>query len=163
MGDMPKIEQEIPIRSFSISAYIARVEDGEGRYLLLKRRSKYLEGTWQQISGLIQIGETGWQAALREIREETGLVPSRFYSANQTEVFYERRQNCINVVPVFVGFVEGDVNVALSAEHGDYRWVAARDAHEFLTFNQQVATIEHLEEVFVRNTPPELLRIGPME
>jgi dihydroneopterin triphosphate diphosphatase len=163
MGDKPKVQQEIPIRSFSISAYIARVEDGEGRYLLLRRLSKYLEGTWQQISGLVQTDETGWQAALREIREETGIVPSRFYSANETEVFYERRQNCINVVPVFVGFVEGDVDVVLSAEHSEYRWVTARDAHEFLTFHQQVATVKHLEEVFVRNTPPEFLRIRAME
>ena len=159
MGDLPKIQEEIPIRSFSISAYIVRRKDGEGGYLLLRRRSKYLEGSWQQISGLIQAGETSWQAALREIREETGLVPSQFYSANQTEVFYEVRQNCINVVPVFVGFVDDDVDIVLSAEHSDYRWVDARDAHEFLTFNQQVATIEHLEEAFVRNTPPEFLRI----
>ena len=95
------IRQEIPIRSFSISAYICRVSEGRSKYLVLRRASKYLRGTWQQVSRRIEDGETGWQAALREILEETGLVPDRFYSANWTQTFYEHKQNCINVIPVF--------------------------------------------------------------
>jgi dATP pyrophosphohydrolase len=153
------IREEIPIRSFSISAYVARVEDGRGRYLLLKRVSNYLKGSWQQVSGRIEPAETGWQAALREIREETGLVPSRFYSANETEVFYEHHQNCINVIPVFVGFVEGDAKVILSAEHDEFRWVTVDEAQELLLFGVQVTTIRRLEENFVRRSPPDLLRI----
>jgi dATP pyrophosphohydrolase len=31
------------------------------------------------VSGAVEAGETGWAAALREIEEETGLVPERFY------------------------------------------------------------------------------------
>lgn len=159
MADPTNIREEIPIRSFAISAYLARVEDGRGRYLVLKRVSKYLKGSWQQVSGRIEPGETGWQAALREIREETGLVPTRFYSANETEVFYESQQNCINVIPVFVGFVEADARVVLSAEHDEFRWVSAEEAKELLPFGVQVATIQRLEATFVRGAPPEFLRI----
>ncbi|HBD83024.1 MAG TPA: NUDIX hydrolase, partial [Dehalococcoidia bacterium] len=45
--------------------------------------------TWQEISGLIEPRETAWEAALREIKEETGLTPYRFYSADFVERFYE--------------------------------------------------------------------------
>lgn len=159
MREPANIREQIPIRSFAISAYLARVEDGEGRYLVLKRLSKDLKGSWQQVSGRIEPGETGWQAALREIREETGLVPARFYSANETEVFYEPRQNCINVIPIFVGFIDGDARVVLSAEHDEFRWVTAQEAKEILPFGVQVATIQRLEATFVRGTPPEFLRI----
>ena len=155
MADPTNIREEIPIRSFAISAYLVRVDDGRGRYLVLKRLSKYLKGTWQQISGRIEPGETGWRAALREIREETGLVPSRFYSANETEVFYEPRQNCINVIPVFVGFVEADARIVLSAEHDEFRWVTAEEAKEVLPFGGQAATIQRIEAAFVGGTPSE--------
>jgi dihydroneopterin triphosphate diphosphatase len=96
---------------------------------------------------------------LREIREETGLVPSRFYSANETEVFYEPRQNCINVIPVFVGFVEADARIVLSAEHDEFRWVTAEEAKEVLPFGGQAATIQRIEAAFIGGTPSEYLRI----
>ena len=154
------IREEIPIRSFSISAYVVRVEGGRGKYLILRRISTYLHASWQQVSGRIEPGELGWQAALREIREETGLVPTRFYSADQTEIFYEHRQNCINVVPVFVGFVEGDPQVVLSTdEHNEFRWITVEDARQFLPFNAQVATIEWIEARFIQHEASDLLRI----
>ena len=128
--------------------------------MILRRASKYLYQTWQQVSGRIERGETGWQAALREIREETGLVPARLYSADETEIFYEHRQNCINMIPVFVGFVEGDPTVLLSRnEHDAFRWITAEAAPEFLSFPIQVATIQWLEARFVRDQPPDFLRI----
>ncbi len=81
--------QEIPVKSFSISAYICRKDDEGGSFLLLRRTSRHLHGTWQQISGMVEPGEKAWEAALREIEEETGLVPRAFYSADFIERFYE--------------------------------------------------------------------------
>jgi dATP pyrophosphohydrolase len=158
---MADIRQEIPVRSFAISAYVVRIEDGRGQYLLLKRASAYLHASWQQVSGRIEAGETGWQAALREIREETGLTPARFYSADVTEVFYEHHQNCINVNPVFVAFVDADAAVVLSPdEHDEFRWVTPDQAAALVAFDTQVTTIQHIEKRFVRQPPNEFLRIA---
>ena len=44
---------------------------------------------------------------LREIEEETGLIPDRFYSADILEQFYRPDQNCVILVPVFVGGLVG--------------------------------------------------------
>ena len=99
------MRQEIPVKSFSIAAYVCRVVSGRGRYLVVRRSTPYLKGSWQMVSGRVEPGETGWEATLREIEEETGLVPDRLYPAELIEQFYEPAQNCVNLVPVFVGFV----------------------------------------------------------
>ena len=35
-------------------------------------------GSWETVHGTIEPGETPVQASLRELREETGLVPEKF-------------------------------------------------------------------------------------
>ena len=44
---------------------------------------------------------------LREIEEATGLILDRFYSADILEQFYRPDQNCVILVPVFVGGLVG--------------------------------------------------------
>jgi dATP pyrophosphohydrolase len=131
------IRQEIPIKSFAIAAYICKMVDGVCKHLIIRRSSGQLGGTWQMVSGRIEHGEKGWEAALREVKEETGLVPDRFYSANTIEAFYEVNQNCINLIPVFVGFIDTKQEVRLSHEHSEYRWITADKADDFLPSNNK--------------------------
>lgn len=49
--------------------------DEEGRPLQLK--SALYEGVWQIPGGNVESGETPWQAAVREAREETGITVTR--------------------------------------------------------------------------------------
>ena len=153
------IRQEIPIKSFSIAAYICKMENGICKHLIIRRGPGYLSGTWQMISGRIEHGEKGWEAALREIKEETGVVPDRFYSANTLEAFYEVNQNCINLIPVFVGFIDTGQEVRLSHEHSEYRWITAEEAEDFLVFQQQKEMLEMIEFLFVRCKPNPMLEI----
>jgi len=156
---MMGIREEVPIKSFSIAAYICRIEDGIGRYLILKRKSSYLSSSWQMVSGKIEKGEKAWEAALREITEETGLIPDSLYSVNKLEQFYEANQNCINLVPIFVGFVDSDRAVKLSSEHSEYKWVLPEEAKELLCFEHQAETMREIETKFVKQKPLEFLRI----
>ncbi len=153
------IREEVPIKSFSIAAYICKVVDGESRFLIIRRQSSYLPDSWQMVSGKIEKGEKAWEAALREIKEETGLVPDRLYSANTVELFYEVNQNCINIVPVFIGFIDSDQPVRLSAEHREYKWVSADESAAFVSFEHQTETMRMLDVKFVKQKPLELLRI----
>ena len=96
--------KEIPIKCFSVSAVLLKYENGMPKALLLRRNERsILGGEWCHIAGDIEKGELAWQAALREIKEETGLLPDLFYSANFCEQYYRPDLECISVLPVFVG------------------------------------------------------------
>ena len=151
--------EEIPIKSFSIAAYICRVEEGICKFLIIKRREPYHSYDWQMVSGTLEKGETPIQAALREIKEETGLIPDRFYSADDVEVFYDFRENRMILVPVFAGFVDTEQKVVLSEEHIDFKWITADEADHFLIFNHQKKMLRKIKEQFVNNEPNEFLRI----
>ena len=97
---------------------------------------------------------------MREIKEETGLTPYRFYSADFVERFYESGQNVINLVPVFVGYVHDDAQVHLSEEHSDYMWVRSGAALEHLQFSQQKEATIHVQRTFLDSEPSEYLRIN---
>ena len=75
---------DIPIRSFAVSVVVIR-ENPVGYQVLLLRRNHTLVGEWCQIAGGIEDGETAWQTALREVREETGLVCQHLYSGDICE------------------------------------------------------------------------------
>jgi 8-oxo-dGTP pyrophosphatase MutT (NUDIX family) len=68
------------------------------------------------------------QASLRELREETGLVPAKFYNLSRTEAFYQHRSDELALIPVFAAFVSSAASVKLSAEHDRAEWLKATDA-----------------------------------
>jgi dihydroneopterin triphosphate diphosphatase len=85
-------------------------------------------GSWETVHGTIETGETPVQASLRELREETGLVPEKFYNLSRTEAFYQHRTDQLAMIPVFAAFVAPDASVTLSAEHDRAEWLRVRAA-----------------------------------
>ena len=154
MNDQP----QIPVRCYGVAAYILRRELEDWQVLLL-RRLESLEGAWCQVAGKLEAGETAWQAALREIREETGLVPDSLYSADVCEQFYETHRDSIWVAPVFVGFVTSRQEVRLNPEHDAFKWVGFDEAEEMLPFAGQRRILEQIHREFVDRSPNPWLRI----
>ena len=157
------VRQEVPIAACAVSAFICRGSGDAAEVLLLRRTGASLAGEWCQVAGGIEAGETAWQAALREIREETGLVPDRFYSADVCEQYYDAERECIHIIPVFVGLIDSPQTVTLNEEHSDHRWVSFREAEGLLSFAGQRAVLRHVESEFIQRQPNELLRIVPAE
>ncbi|MFO7898473.1 MAG: NUDIX domain-containing protein [Planctomycetota bacterium] len=152
-------DPEVPIRSYSISAFVCRRTGPGGEVLLMRRTGKRLGEIWCQVAGGIEDGETAWQAALREIREETGLVPDEFYSADICEQFYEPHRECVAIIPVFVAFVPEDAAVTLNPEHSEYRWMDVDEAERHLRFACQRTVLRHIEREFFLRRPNDLLRL----
>ena len=106
-----------------IDAYIYKKNKTGIDFLILKRaHTKIYEHLWQGVAGKIESGEEAWEAAIRELKEETNLTPSKMFIADHVSSFYEKHGDRINFVPVF-GIEVDSMDVTLSDEHCEYKWV----------------------------------------
>jgi dihydroneopterin triphosphate diphosphatase len=118
-----------------IDCHVARETATGWEYLVLLRVADRLDaGRWRVVTGKIEAGETAWQAALRELREETGLVPTRFLAVPYVNQFYEWQHDRINAIPVFVAVVEATDALELDGEHVECRWLAVDEASSSLAW-----------------------------
>ena len=112
-----------------MDTYALRGAGAQLQVLALRRgHAGRCPGSWETIHGTIEHGESPVEASLRELREETGLVPEKFYNLSRTEAFYQHRTDVLAVIPVFVAFVSPSATVQLSTEHDRAEWMSPADA-----------------------------------
>ena len=134
-----------------VDAYVYRKTGDKIKYLILKRaRNKMYEHLWQGVAGKIEKGEQAWQAAIRELKEETGLDPIRIFVADHVSKFYETHGDRVNLVPVFGIEVDSDI-ISLSREHSDFKWVDYDSACSYLVWRGQKKGIYIVNEMIISN------------
>ena len=113
------------VRVSLVDVYVLR-RGAEGLSCLVLRRAAggRCPGSWETVHGHIEEGERPWQAAARELKEETGLAPERLYNLSRVEAFYQHREDEVALVPVFVAFVDPGAAVRLGPEHDAHDWLA---------------------------------------
>ena len=134
-----------------IEAHIFR-ETGNGiEFLLLKRaHNQIYPGLWQMVTGKIEGEEKAHQTALREIKEETGLIPVQLWVTPTINSFYEPKDEYICLLPVFAARVDGEtIVIFLSEEHTEYKWVGKDEAKKLLAWPGQREAIEIIEDYFL--------------
>lgn len=151
---------DIPVRCTMASVVVLRGSAQDARVLLVLRAGPGLRGAWSYIAGHLEIGESLWQCALRELLEETSLAPVAFYSADQSEQFYDVHAECVQLVPAFVAVVANDAVVQLNREHSAFRWLDFAEAINALPFGGQRDLFAHVQREFVQRTPPSWLRLA---
>ena len=147
----------IPVRSIVVSAVLLSEIDGQLKILLMKRVKGQF---WSHIAGKIEQAETASQAAVREIREETGIQVQQLYSADYLEQFYEASANVIELIPVFAVYCAKDQAVVLNDEHTEYGWFSLEEALERAEFGGQRLLYQYLWDNFVQRRPSDLLKIN---
>lgn len=80
-----------------------------------------------------RLGERPEQAAVRELREETGLDLSALYDVTVSSFFLHATQT-IQMAIVFAAFVESDSEILLSDEHQRFEWLSLDEACDRFTW-----------------------------
>lgn len=151
---------KVEIRSFCASVFIIKTFDNTNNILLLKRsNTETLPNEWCQVAGKIEKSEKAWETVLREIKEETSLKPDRLYSADICEQFYNIQDNCIEIIPVFVAFIDKKQEIVLNEEHSEYKWLSFNEAIELLPFIGQKNILAQIKKYFIDNEPNKNLEI----
>ncbi|KAB2898109.1 MAG: NUDIX domain-containing protein [Dokdonella sp.] len=143
-----------------VSIVVLRGRGARTRMLVLRRHSTWLDGVWSYVAGHIEPGETGAQAARRELAEETGLVAEALYATSFCEQYYDPANACIQIVPAFVARVAADAPVRLNREHSALRWVTLARAMRELPFGSQRDLLAHVQREFVAREPHPRLHLA---
>ena len=131
----------------SISTYVFTMLHGRPAFLLLYRAPRLMHAdTWQAVHGMIEAEEKAYDAAWREMVEETGLTPKRFFRTDFIESFYSEFTDAVHLVPAFAGFVTGAPGVMVSEEHTAYEWCALDDALDRLAWPTQRRAVRVIAE-----------------
>ncbi len=135
--------------SYMIEAHIIRNSEKGLEFLLLKRAENDIyPGVWQMVTGSTMNNEKGYEAVIREIKEETDLTPTKLWVVPSVNSFYSQRRNHICLVPVFAAQVDYNVDVKLSSEHTDFLWVDKNEAQKRLAWIGQRNSVEIIHEYF---------------
>jgi len=140
------------IISDMIEAHIFR-ETGEGLEFLLLRRApeEIYPGLWQMVTGKVEDQETAYHAALREIKEETGLRPEKLWVVPNVNTFYSHKINAISLLPVFAAKVRGNEKIIICDEHTESCWCNPEQAKSMLAWEGQRHSVDLISRYHSRD------------
>jgi dATP pyrophosphohydrolase len=139
-----------------IDLYPYRFSNSTPEFLLCKRSSgKIYSGQWRMIGGKVESGETYWEAALRELREETALTPHKFWTVPSLNQFYEAKRDMILTIPVFAAEINVSAEPVLNDEHSSFGWFDANEAVSRIIWPEQQRLITTIHSIITSTEIPE--------
>ena len=140
--------------SRSIEVVVYRLNRDRAEYLVLQRslEERAHPGMWQIITGMVEEGETAVAAALREVREESGVTPQRLWTVPLVNSFYNATTDTVHMCPVFAIQADPGAVVTLSEEHMDFGWFPYTIARERLVWPAHRDSLEIVEGYIVRGS-----------
>jgi dATP pyrophosphohydrolase len=136
-----------------VEVHIFRQIKGRLEFLLLKRsENEIYGGLWQMVTGKIKKGEKAFESALREIKEETSLIPIKLWTVPNINSFYSSEEDRIILLPVFAANVNEDSQVIISKEHTEFKWSSSDNAIKLLAWPGQRKSVEIIENFIFKES-----------
>jgi dihydroneopterin triphosphate diphosphatase len=103
-------------------------------------------GSWETVHGHIEVSELPEAAAVREVREETGLIIERLYNVT-VQPFYLHRYKAVQLAVVFAAFVNEEADVTLGPEHQHSAWLTIDEALARYTWPRSRAALNDIVDL----------------
>jgi dihydroneopterin triphosphate diphosphatase len=140
-----------------VDVYPYRYFEEQLQFLLLKRApGRIYEGQWRMVGGKVGSGERRDKAALRELREELGAEPARFWAVPAVNHFYDAQSDEFRLVAAFAAELSERCTIALNHEHDDFRWVSEEDAEKMVIWPEQIKMIGYISAILEKNEIPDV-------
>jgi type II secretory ATPase GspE/PulE/Tfp pilus assembly ATPase PilB-like protein/8-oxo-dGTP pyrophosphatase MutT (NUDIX family) len=137
-----------------VDVYIVDPNQSPWRVLALKRASDTVRpNSWETVHGKIDANETPEQAAVREVKEETGLTVQRLYNVT-VHAFYLRPPQTVQLAIVFCAFVDSAAPITLSGEHQQYEWLPITAAGDHFTWPRARQALIEIAKLLNPDTLP---------
>ena len=133
-----------------IDVYVYRMNSGKPEFLLLLRsKKKIYANQWRMVGGKVEVEETYWEGALREIKEELNVTTDHFWVIPSVNSFYEAKSDQVHQIPAFAAEISNQ-DIKLDEEHTEYRWVTVDEIDEMIAWPEQKRLIR-LTDQLLRN------------
>jgi 8-oxo-dGTP pyrophosphatase MutT (NUDIX family) len=143
----PSLPRMTQIQVGTVDVFVIRPLASGWRVLALQRGpATRCPSAWEPVHGHIEPGEEPEDAALRELREETGLTAERLYIVC-IQPFYLRKVRAVELAIVFAAFVPEPANVSIANEHQRFEWLSVDEALSRFGFPGERASLREVVEL----------------
>ena len=144
LGAPPILPRMTEIKAGVVDVYVVRPYRDEWLVLALQRAlDTRCPTAWEAVHGRLEAGELPQDAAVREVREETGLEVDRLYSIT-VQPFYLQAMSTVQLAVVFAAFVREPAQVSLGPEHQAHAWLSVPDAMRRFVWPREKEALQHI-------------------
>jgi 8-oxo-dGTP pyrophosphatase MutT (NUDIX family) len=147
------LRRVLSVRSTHIEVYVFRRRGRRVEFLLLRRApaQRHLPGAWQPVTGRRRPRERMLAAAIREVREETGCVPRRWWALETPTLYFDVASDALLALPLFAAELDATARVRLSGEHDASRWVGIGEARRRVVWEAQRRGLDAVRREVIAN------------
>ena len=133
----------------SAGIVLFRNASNKNEFLLLN----YPQGHWDFVKGKVEEGETPYETASRETKEETNISDIEFIDGFEESVEYNFRfkNEDIHKIVIFFLAKTNEKKISLSHEHNDFVWLEYDDALKKTTFRNAKNVLSKTNEFLLKN------------